>query len=74
VALPDGRTLLATGSTDRTVRLWDPTTGPPLTGHTSGVRSVTAAALSDGRTLLASGSADRTMIVWAFMPNRALDS
>jgi WD40 repeat protein len=27
VLLPDGRTLLATGSNDHTVRLWDPTTG-----------------------------------------------
>jgi WD40 repeat protein len=27
VGLPDGRTLLATGDNDRTVRLWDPVTG-----------------------------------------------
>ena len=41
VPLPDGRVLLATGSHDRTVRLWDPATGTPagqpLTGHTDSV-------------------------------------
>jgi WD40 repeat protein len=38
VPLPNGRVLLATGSYDHTVQLWDPTTGiligKPLTGHT----------------------------------------
>jgi hypothetical protein len=68
VALPDGRTLLATGSADRTVRLWDPSTGhpvgEPLTGHTSWVRAVASVVLPDGRTLLATGSADRTVRLW----------
>jgi WD40 repeat protein len=68
VPLPDGRILLATGSADRTVRLWDPTTGTPvgdpLTGHTGGVRAVAAVPLPDGRTLLATGSDDRTVRLW----------
>ena len=30
VTLPDGRVLLATGSLDATVRLWDPATATPV--------------------------------------------
>ncbi|WP_344619662.1 hypothetical protein [Dactylosporangium salmoneum] len=62
----DGRTLLATGSHDRTVRVWDPATGTELrrlTGHTDRVRAVCPIEV-DGRTLLATGSHDRTVRVW----------
>jgi WD40 repeat protein len=63
--LPDGRALLASGSADTTVRLWDPTTGTPvgepLTGHSGWVLAVAFIRLPDGRTLLASGSTDRTV-------------
>ena len=66
--LPDGRTLLAAGSANGTVRLWDPTTGTPvgdpLTGHTKSVLAVAAVLLPDGRTLLATGSDDRTVRLW----------
>lgn len=61
---PDGNTL-ASGSPDRSIRLWDVATGTeigqPLIGHTDFVRSV--AFSPDGR-LLASGSSDKTIILW----------
>ncbi|WP_416211062.1 WD40 repeat domain-containing protein, partial [Frankia sp. Cr2] len=64
---PDGRLLLASGSFDDTVRIWDPITGATLqtlTGHTGPVVSVAWATSPDGRLLLASGSADATVRVW----------
>ena len=60
---PDGKTL-ASGSRDRTVRLWEVASGKEtatLPGHTDTVYSV--AFSPDGKTL-ASGSGDRTVKLW----------
>jgi tetratricopeptide (TPR) repeat protein len=60
---PDGKTL-ASGSADKTIKLWEVATGKPittLTGHTSRVWSVSFS--PDGKTL-ASGSADKTIKLW----------
>jgi len=66
--LADGRTWLASGCADGTVRLWDPETGTavgrPLTGHVGWVRAVAAVALPGGRSLLASGGDDGVVRLW----------
>ncbi|WP_197446453.1 serine/threonine-protein kinase [Tautonia plasticadhaerens] len=67
---PDGRRLV-TGSEDKTIKLWDTTTGEEvftLRGHTAGV--ICVAFSPDGRRI-ASGSWDQTVRVWDTSPPKA---
>ena len=62
-AVAFGSGLLASGSRDKTVKVWDPRTGDllkTLSAHDGYVRSV----VFGGSGLLASGSRDKTVKLW----------
>ena len=67
--------LLATGSADKTIQLWDikDTTQPRhiLSKHTGGI---TAIAFSDTGKLIASGSSDKTIQLWDVETGKPLDT
>jgi WD40 repeat protein len=61
----NGKTVVS-GSTDKTIKVWNVDTGEAistLTGHTGVVRAIALSA--DGRTLI-SGSGDKTIKIWNF--------
>ncbi|MFB9718909.1 serine/threonine-protein kinase [Planobispora longispora] len=62
----DGRPVIVSGD-EKTVRVWNPTTGEPIgtpfPGHAGGVSSVAVAEL-EGRPVVVSGGHDRTVRVW----------
>jgi WD40 repeat protein len=64
----EGRTIIVSGSGDRTLRVWDAATGSPIgspfTGHHTGDVTAVAAGQVDGHAVIISGSTDGTVRVW----------
>jgi WD domain, G-beta repeat len=63
----DGRQLIATGSEDSAVRIWDPDSGQllhTLSGHEGSVYCTAWGHHPDGRLVLAAGGSDRTVRIW----------
>ncbi|MFB7081105.1 hypothetical protein ACFCYO_27180, partial [Streptomyces sp. NPDC056308] len=75
-AVVDGRPVIVSGSRDKTVRVWDLTTGQqvgePLTGHTSNVCAV-ATTVMDDRPIAVTGSWYGTARVWDLATSRPVD-
>ncbi|KAJ5101029.1 hypothetical protein N7456_007081 [Penicillium angulare] len=74
IAWSPDRSRLASGSADKTVRIWDPATGQSvytLEGHS---RSVNSIAWSPDGSRLASGSADKTVRIWDSATGQSLST
>jgi WD40 repeat protein len=64
----DKASLIASGSSDTTIRLWNKFTGALvriLTGHTDAIKSIAF----DNNGILASGSLDKTIKIWRHNSN-----
>lgn len=70
---PDG-TIVATGSSDQRIKLWNSQTAAELATYTGHTADVLALAFSPDGTRLASGSADTTARLWSVTMNQALQT
>ncbi|KAK9722920.1 hypothetical protein K7432_002305 [Basidiobolus ranarum] len=67
-------TILASGSPEKVVRVWDPRSGKritKLTGHTDNIRSLL---ISDDGQLLLSASSDSTIKLWSLSAQRCINT
>jgi WD40 repeat protein len=65
VPLPDGRTVIASGSGDQTVRLWDPVTGQPVVDPLTLFEPVAALTEVEDKVAAAAG---RAIVMLAMAP------
>jgi WD40 repeat protein len=60
---PDGETLIS-GSWDKTIKLWQVSTGQEIATLTGHLDSVCAVAMSPSGQIIASSSKDKTINIW----------